>query len=134
MFYLLKNIYMLWKKVLIVEDDLDIAKLYCNKFEKEWFDVHTVPGWYEALIYLKTSVPDIILLDLMMPGIDWYDTLKILKSQPWFLSKIFIFSNLDNPSDINKALELWADWYFLKTSITPKQAVEKVKEVVWISC
>lgn len=118
------------KKILIVEDDLDIADLYKLKFEKEWFEVQSVFDWFQATLTVQHFVPDVILLDIMMPDLDGYETLKILKSNSSHRAKIVMFSNLNNPADINKALELWADGYILKASTSPAQAVDKVKEII----
>lgn len=120
------------KKLLIVEDELDLAEMYKIKFEKEWYDVHSVSDGFKALVDVQNFRPDVILLDIMMPDIDWFETLHIIREQTSLKTKIFIVSNLNNSDDINKALVMWADWYFIKASMTPQEVFDKVsKSLKW---
>ena len=80
------------KKVLIVEDDKDISLLLKNHLEDNQFSVDIVEDGYAALGYLRSaSAPDIIILDLVLPGRSGLDLLCSFKSK-WTETKIFIFS------------------------------------------
>ena len=117
-------------KILIVEDEPSLNQMYKLKFEKEGFITETADNWFNALMKIQNFTPDIILLDIMMPDIDGFKTLNIIRQQTSLDTKIIIFSNLNKKEDIDKAFDLWADEYLIKADITPKQAVEKVREML----
>lgn len=113
-------------KLLIVEDDETLSEMYKIKFEKEWFEVLVANNWFDASIKIWWFKPNVILLDIMMPDMDWFETLKVFRQQTSLDTKIIMFSNLDKDDDIKEAMKLWADDYLIKANVTPKQAVEKV--------
>lgn len=119
-------------KILIVEDDMELANMYKLKFDKEWFNTKIADNWFTAVTEVTTFNPNIILLDIMMPSMDWFETLRIIRElAPSLECKIIMFSNLNSKDDIDKCMKLWADAYLLKANITPKQAVEKIYELLW---
>ena len=119
-------------KILIVEDDIDLSTMYKIKFEKEGFDVKVADNWLSAVTYVTEFKPDAILLDIMMPSMDGFETLRVIRDlAPSLNTKIIMFSNLNSKDDIDKCMKLWADAYLLKASTTPKDAVEKVKSMIW---
>ena len=117
------------KKVLIVEDNLDLLDMYRFKFEKEGFEVKTCEDGFAAVQTAVDFKPDVILLDIMMPNMDGFETLKVIKTQTEVNTKIVMFSNLSSQKDIDRCLELWADDYLVKSDTTPSQAIQKVKEL-----
>jgi len=120
-------------KILIVEDDIDLSTMYKIKFEKEWFDVKVADNWLTAVTYVTEFQPNAILLDIMMPSMDWFETLRVIRElAPSLSTKIIMFSNLNSKDDIDKCMKLGADAYLLKASTTPKDAVEKVKLMIWV--
>lgn len=120
------------KKVLIVEDNLDLLDMYKFKFESEWFIVEWCTDWFKAVQTAIDFKPDVILLDIMMPNMNWFETLKVIRQQTSVNTKIVMFSNLSNQKDIDKCLQMGADDYIIKSDVTPSQAVEKVKKLLWI--
>ena len=68
------------KVILIVDDEPDILQLLKKKFEKAGFEVRKAYDGVEALVSVEEKVPDIILLDVMMPEMDGYEVTEILKS------------------------------------------------------
>ena len=119
-------------KILIVEDDTDLSTMYKIKFEKEWFEVKVADNWLTAVTFVTEFKPNAILLDIMMPSMDWFETLRVIRDlAPSLNTKIIMFSNLNSKDDIDKCMKLWADAYLLKASTTPKDAVEKVKSMIW---
>lgn len=120
-------------RILIVEDDESLYKMYQTKFEKEWYEVVIARNWLEASSKIKDFQPHLILLDIMMPDMDWFETLSVIKTQSNIDAKIVMLSNLDKKEDIEKAMELGADWYLIKANVTPKQVVEKVESILAIT-
>ena len=118
------------KKILIIEDDITLNEMYSMKFRIEWFEVESAFEWEEWLDKITTFQPDIILLDIMMPWMNWFDTIKVIKEQNKSNVKVIMFTNLNDKQSKEKAKELWADDFILKADTTPKQAVEIVNNVL----
>ncbi len=118
------------KKLLIIEDDKVLNEMYALKFKKEWFKVESAYEWLSGLSKVAEYDPDIILLDLMMPSMNGFETLEAIKKQTSSNCKIIIFTNVVDKEKIDKAMEMWADDYLIKADTTPKIAVEKVEEVL----
>lgn len=119
-------------KVMIVEDESDVSEVYKIKLEKEWIETLVCEDWLTALSKVIDFKPDLILLDIMMPWMDGFDVLKVIKEQTsGFKTKIIIFSNLSSKTEIDKWVELWADLFLVKANTTPKEALEKIKELLW---
>jgi DNA-binding response OmpR family regulator len=69
-------------RILIVEDDAVISRLLEINFRIEGFDVDLAPGWDETSRYVEGNVPDLIVLDVMMPRVDGFEVLRRLKEMP----------------------------------------------------
>ncbi len=115
------------KKILIIEDDKILNEMYALKFSKEGYKVESAYNWIDGLTKVASMNPDVILLDLMMPSMNGFETLESIKYQTSSECKIIIFTNIVDKDKINKAMEMWADDYLIKADTTPKDAVEKVK-------
>ena len=120
-------------KILIIEDDLIITKLYKRLFEVENFEVATAINGLEGLDRASEVMPDIILLDLMMPemdGMQFIDEMKLkddIKNIP-----IFVLTNLATTNDAKKALDKGVKRYVIKSDQEPMQVVQMVQEVLAI--
>ena len=115
------------KKLLIVEDDKTLNEMYALKFKKEGYEVVSAYDGIEWLSMVATFNPDVVLLDLMMPSMNGFDTLEAIKNQTNSECKIIIFTNIVDRDKIEKAIEMWADDYLIKADTTPKDALEKVE-------
>ncbi|WP_028120866.1 response regulator transcription factor [Epilithonimonas tenax] len=103
------------KKILIADDEHKILMTLEYSFRKIGYEVFIARDGTEVLELLKTTTPDVILLDIMMPNLDGYSTLKeIKKSDQMRHSKIIFLSAKTNPKDIAKGLDLGADAYVTK--------------------
>ncbi|MFM2081976.1 MAG: hypothetical protein RL380_667 [Verrucomicrobiota bacterium] len=119
------------KKILIIEDDQIVANVYSNKLSVENFKVETAPDGEAGLAAAQTFKPDLILLDLMMPGIDGVEVMKRLRAQAEFeKTPIVVFSNTYLSSTIKEAWKAGANKCFSKTSCTPKQILEAVRSLL----
>lgn len=119
-------------KILIVEDDLNTQEMYKIKFEKEWFDVMTSNNWLDSLTKLTDFKPDVILLDIMMPSMDWFETLSAIKELTTTInSKVIICSNLNDKKNILKWFEIWADDYVVKANVTPWDLYLRAMKLLW---
>ncbi|MDD4530113.1 MAG: response regulator transcription factor [Candidatus Gracilibacteria bacterium] len=122
------------KRILIVEDDLALSTMYKMKFEMEGFDVMLSSDGLIAVSHVTDYEPDVILLDIMMPHMDGFETLKVIRQlAPSLETKIIMFSNLSSKEDIQKCMDYGADDYIIKANSTPKETVDKVKLMLGIS-
>lgn len=120
------------KKILIVDDDKFLLDMYTFKFKEKGFDVVQAFGSIDALNKLKGGIiPDIMLLDVVMPAMDGFELLALIKSEKLAPNaKIIVLSNLGQPTDIEKGRTLGANGYVIKASATPSEVVEKVMVVL----
>jgi two-component system phosphate regulon response regulator PhoB len=118
------------KRVLIIEDDEDILELVRYNLEKEGYEVGGVATGEEGIEAARSTPPDLILLDLMLPGIDGLDVCRELKSDPKTRhAPIVIVSAKGEESDIVAGLELGADDYITKP-FSPKILLARVRAVL----
>ncbi len=119
------------KTVFIVEDDIFLIKAYQIKFGNEGFNVMVAADGKEALSYLDKEPADIVLLDLMLPGMSGFDVLQAIRSNPkWSKVPVIILSNLGQQQDIDKGKALGANDYIIKTNIKISDIVGKVREYI----
>ena len=78
-------------KVLVVDDDSDILELLQYNLEKEGYDVKTANNGQKAIDIATLFLPNLILLDIMMPGMDGVETCRILRKMPHLSKLIFYF-------------------------------------------
>ncbi len=120
------------KKIFIVDDDKFLLDMYTFKFKEKGFDVVQAFGSVDALDKLKGGiVPDVVLLDVVMPAMDGFELLALIRERGLATTaKVIILSNLGQPSDIEKGRSLGANGYVIKASATPSEVVEKVIKVL----
>lgn len=117
------------KKILIVDDEPNILMTLEYTFKKKNFLVYIARDGQEALDLLKTEQPNIILLDIMMPNVDGYATLEMIKSDEKLKNcKVIFLSAKNKESDIKKGIRLGANAYMTKP-FSIKKLVEKVNEL-----
>ncbi|HCJ52504.1 MAG TPA: response regulator [Candidatus Kerfeldbacteria bacterium] len=116
-------------KILIIEDDLYILKIYTNKLKMNQFDVSFATTGEEGLHKASTEKPQLILLDLMLPGVDGFQVLADLKKKvDTHDIPVIILSNLGQQSDIERGKELGATDYLVKANLSLIHLVDKVKK------
>ena len=116
-------------KILAVEDDKFYSKAYAMKFKKEGFDITIANNGEEAISILKEGfIPDLILLDIIMPKKDGLEVLKEIRNIEALNNvNVIITSNLSQAEERSKALELGATDYFVKSDITMDELIAKVR-------
>lgn len=121
------------RKILLVEDDKFLAELCMTKMEKENFTVVLAMDGEEGLQKIDAEEPDLILLDIMLPGIDGFEVLdRVRKHSDPKISKtpIVLLSNLGQDSSVERGLALGADDYLIKANFTTDEIVKKIVEVL----
>jgi len=118
------------KKILIIEDDKFLRELISNKLAKRGYELIQAVDGEQGFEKTKKEKPDVILLDLILPGIDGFEVLsKIRKEKDIAETPVLILSNLGQKEDIEKALNLGAADYLIKAHFTPEEIVEKIGEM-----
>lgn len=120
------------KKILIVDDDNFLLDMYALKFSKSGFDVTTAAGPEQALEKLRKGyIPDIMLLDIVMPVMDGFELMEKIKEENLApLSIRIILSNRGQPSDIARGEALGVSGYIVKASSIPSEVIEKVRSII----
>ncbi len=114
--------------ILLVEDDKFVSKAYSFFLKKEGYNVLYASDGEEGLKILKKSKPDLILLDLIMPGMNGFEMLKALKSKKVTREiPVIIVSNLGQESDIQACKKLGAADYLIKADLYMKDVLIKIK-------
>ncbi|MEI6880984.1 MAG: response regulator [Bacteroidota bacterium] len=118
-------------KILIVEDDDFLRSLAVTKLEKESFTVFMAPNGQDGLAIAQKELPDLIILDLMLPIMSGFDVLAQLKAADTTKgTKVIVFSNLGEESDIKKCLDMGANDYLVKANFTLDELVDKIKTLL----
>ncbi|MDD4610861.1 MAG: response regulator [Patescibacteria group bacterium] len=118
-------------KILIVEDDLFLLGMYATKFELENFKVSTAEDAEKGLEIISKDIPDIILLDIILPGIDGFEFLKrIKKDSKTNKIPVILLTNLSQKDSVEKGLALGANDYLIKAHFMPSEVIDKIKNLV----
>lgn len=119
------------EKILIIEDEEIILNLLQKKLEKEGYEVYIAKDGKEGISKIKEVVPDLILLDIVMPKMDGFGVMeeknkdKKLKSIP-----VIVVSNSGQPVELDRAKELGAKDWLIKTEFNPQEVIKKVKKIL----
>ncbi|MBU1558071.1 response regulator, partial [Patescibacteria group bacterium] len=116
-------------KIILIEDDVILSRVIGEELGEAGFDVVFAFEGSEGLILSESQKPDLVLLDLMLPGMNGLDILKKFKKDPSVKNiPIIILTMLGNESDIKKGLELGAEDYIVKSQNAIGEIVDKVKD------
>lgn len=119
------------KKILLVEDEDFIRDLYYRQLTKAGFAVKTAIDGNTALEILKQEKFDLMLLDIMLPGMNGLQVLREYKTQnPQSQMMTILLTNLGQEAVIKEGFELGAQAYLMKASYTPDQVVTEVKNAL----
>lgn len=120
------------KKILIVEDDNDARTIFLDILDSAGYEAVGAVDGNDALDKLSKDKFDLVLLDIIMPNKDGISTLSaILADRPKYgKMDVYMLTNIDSDITIQKAVELGAKGYFLKSDLNPEQLVETVKKYI----
>lgn len=119
------------KTILIIEDDKFLRELISQKLKKEGFTISEAVDGEKGVTKAKTEKPDLILLDLILPGIDGFEVLAGIKKDHTVAGiPVIILSNLGQKEDIERGFNLGAVDYLIKAHFTPGEIIKKIKTVL----
>ena len=115
-------------KVLLIEDEKEVAELYRLKLSLDGYQVLVAIDGEDGLTKSLETNPDLIFLDIKMPGMDGFEVLKHLrKNDNTKSTPIVILSNFDEQEMIEKGLSLGANEYLIKSQFNPSELSAKTK-------
>ncbi len=122
------------KKILLVEDDVALAAVYRSRLELENFETREVNNGEQALQAVQEFKPDLILLDAMMPKVNGFDVLDILRNTPETANvRVIMLTALSQPKDKERAEALGVDDYLVKSQVVIGDVVDRVKHHLGLS-
>lgn len=118
------------KKILCIEDESFISELYARALRRSGYEVNTLISGLDGLKAAQSDEYDIIMLDLMIPGMTGFEVLRQLRSgDKQIRAKILITTNLDQSEESREELESIADGYLIKAEFTPRQLVNIINDI-----
>jgi len=119
------------KKILIVEDDKFLRELIAQKLLNEGYEISEAVDGEKGMKSIQGGKPDLVLLDLILPGMDGFEVLSKMKENPVLAGiPVVVLSNLGQKEDIEKALKMGAKDYLIKAHFTPGEIIGKIKGVL----
>jgi DNA-binding response OmpR family regulator len=118
------------KKILLIEDDAFLVDIYTTKLKEVGFEVLVAFDGEEGFKKAKEEKPDLVLLDLVLPGMDGWEFLKKVKNENLSNLKIVILSNLGNKEEVEKGMSLGVAKYLVKSHYAPSEVIDEVKKIL----
>ncbi len=119
------------KTIMLVEDDTFVSDIYQTKLEQEGYAVQVAENGLEAMKLLEKGVPDLVLLDIVMPYMDGMEVLKKMKDdERWKNIPVILLTNLSEREKVEEGLGVGANDYLIKSHFTPSEVIEKIKSLL----
>lgn len=117
--------------VLLVEDDAFLVNMYTTKLGLVGFTVISATDGEKGLEIAKTEKPDVVLLDVLLPGMDGFAVLKKIRSDAATKDlPVILLTNLSKKEEVDKGLALGANDYLIKAHFMPSEVVAKIKRLI----
>ncbi|MFH1171713.1 MAG: response regulator [bacterium] len=118
-------------RVLLIEDDTFLVGMYVAKLEMERFLTLVANEGEQGLAIAKREIPDLILLDIVLPKMDGFLVLEELKRDPTTRSiPVILLTNLGQKKDVERGMALGASDYLIKAHFMPSEVIEKIKHTI----
>ena len=118
-------------KILLIEDEEFLRRIFKSRLAGAGYDVADVGSAEAGLEWLKSTQPDLIILDLYLPKMDGFEFLAHLKANPTRReTPVLILSGLGQEADIRRGLELGAQEYVVKTKVSPQDLLAKIRKML----
>jgi len=120
------------KTIMIAEDDAFIGDIYEVKLKDAGYDVVLASNGRDAIEKLENGMmPDILLLDIVMPYMDGFDVLEALNNrEEWKKIPVVLLTNLSQKEDVDRGKALGAKDYLIKSHFTPTEVLSKVEKYI----
>ena len=119
------------KKILIVEDEPTLQRAILSVLTDQGYKIFSATNGEDAITIARKELPDLILLDLILPKKDGFAVLTDLKQEPATMNiPVIILTNLEGNADVERALALGATTYLVKTNYKLEEIAEKIKSML----
>ena len=119
------------KKILLIEDEAALQKTLGDVLGQEGYGIVSALDGEAGLRMAKSTSPDLILLDLILPKMNGFEVMKELKEDAFTKDiPVIVLTNLEGVSDIDKAISLGAKTYLVKAEYSLEEVIEKIKVVL----
>ncbi|RJQ54911.1 MAG: response regulator [Actinobacteria bacterium] len=119
------------EKILIVDDTQLVRVMYKDKLTAEGYEVECAEDGWEGVQKAQSWMPDLILLDMVMPKMTGLEALQRLKQDPRTRDiLVIVLSNRDDDEDIKRGIKLGANDYLRKVGTSPAQVSSKIREMI----
>lgn len=117
--------------IAIIEDDPVISQMYRMKFESDGFAVHVASNGSDGIKLVEDTTPDVILLDMQMPGMNGDEALAEIRKHDWGKHiPVIVLTNLGEEEAPKHLRSLGIESYIVKADLTPRQVVDRVKQTL----
>jgi DNA-binding response OmpR family regulator len=115
-------------KIALVEDDPFLSSMYSTKFGLEGFEVVSASDGEKGVELIRQELPDIVLLDVLMPKMNGFDVLKLIKQDETTRDiPVILLTNLNQSDEVEQGMDLGAVDYLIKAHFMPSEVVDKIK-------
>ena len=115
-------------KIALIEDDPYLSSMYATKFELEGYEVVTASDGEKGLALIQSKIPNLILLNVMMPKMNGFDVLERIKKDDKTKDiPVILLTNLNQSDEVERGMRMGAVDYLIKAHFLPSEVVEKVK-------
>ena len=119
------------RKVIVAEDDVYLREAYVTILKASGYDVRGAENGKKALEAIEQSKPDVLLIDMLMPVMGGLEALAVLENKALLgQMKVIAFTNLSDKATLDQLEAFGVDKYLLKSSVTPKELVANIEEVM----
>ncbi|OHA15007.1 MAG: hypothetical protein A3G52_01410 [Candidatus Taylorbacteria bacterium RIFCSPLOWO2_12_FULL_43_20] len=119
------------KKIVWVEDDIFLSEIIAKKLANQGCKLYHETNGEEAIRTVERELPDLVMLDILLSGIDGFEILKRLKANDKVKQiPVITLSNLGQKEDIDKALGLGAEKFLIKATVTLDEIIDEITRVI----
>jgi len=119
------------KTILFIEDEMSLQKSLASRLKDEGFEMISALDGEIGLREAREKMPDLIILDLVLPKKDGFEALKELKSDAGLAPiPVIVLTNLEGSQDVERALSLGAFTYLVKANYSLDDMIEKIKQAL----
>lgn len=116
-------------KILFVEDDPLIVKIYTTRLTADGYHVLSAENGEDGIKLAEQEIPDLIVLDIMMPRVDGFGVLEKLRANPKLQkTPILVYSNLAQEDEMKRAVSMGATEFIVKANLSPTAMVDRIKQ------
>jgi len=118
-------------KILLADDDEQIVRMYKSGFRNAGFETVEARNGKEVYDFLEQNLPDIILLDLVLPGIDGFEILETIKdNDEWKDIPVIVLSNFGRPTDEERSMKGGATKFLVKANNSLDHIVSEIRDTL----